>query len=344
MREIRSTALFVGIIPSQVFTLPHPKKVKILRFPAFNPSFVTVINLPKAPRYLAFDSDVIYVLSNDCQFFSFSLSKRILNPMASIYKFVYESEVPVKTFAFLPDISRFVSGSLFHNSFHAFRIDATSVTYLQSMRQASMLGTLNSAGASHIVTSWQDSSLTLWDLSSPSQEPVYRVTPHLTTVVDVDTSVNLKVIGSLDRNRNCMLSWIATGRLLRSFIVDGADSVEKLLVFAAGFVAVLSVLELPTTKRTTIQLFGIDTRKVAEVVLEDEVVEWQKAEFESAVNCLVVAQKTRKLVVLELPTLAVVMQTETEVPVASIVFSRQVSALLVADRKGTVSMMRFGSQ
>jgi hypothetical protein len=86
MREIRSTALFVGIIPVQVFTSPHPKKLRISRFPTFNPSFVTIFELPKVPRYLAFDSDVVYVFNDDCQFFSFSLSKRILSPMGSIYK------------------------------------------------------------------------------------------------------------------------------------------------------------------------------------------------------------------------------------------------------------------
>jgi hypothetical protein len=139
-----------------------------------------------------------------------------------------------------------------------------------------------------------------------------------------------------------VLSWLPNGRLVRSFEIDGSDSLERLILFSSGFVAVLSVLETPTSKNTKLLIYGIDARKVAQIDFEGEVVSWAKAEFDSHLSCLIVALSSMKFFIFRIPDLEQLMELESESAITAIVFSVYLNAAIVAESSGVVSMVSFG--
>ena len=290
LMTIQTQASNVGIIPRQLFTSSHPKRVSYSPIPSFSQSKIDVLfKLRFDPRYVFISDYVLYALGNDCVLRSIALPKGLKGTtrvqggsLGSIEKFLIMPPGTTslsKSFAFIPELNRLVTSSLFDNTFHVFRMSTNEVTHVESFRQKfSLLSMLNYAGGSYILASWRDSSLTLWDLSSRSPRPLYRATPHLTSLVDVEVDAKLGLIASLDKDRNCMISMLMTGKLVRRFTIDGEDPLTKLLLFSTGTIAVLSAAELPR-RNTTVTIYSIDSAKLAEINFTEPIREWCKAEF-----------------------------------------------------------------
>jgi hypothetical protein len=164
----------------------------------------------------------------------------------------------------------------------------------------------------------------------------------LTTLVDLDADPTLRLIASLDKSGTCVLSWLPNGGLVRSFEVEGSDSLERLILFSSGFVADLSVLETPTSKNTKLLIYGIDARKVAQIDFEGDVASWAKAEFDCRLSCLIVALKNRRFFIFRIPDLEQLTQLESESVITAIVFSAHLNAAVVSESSGAVSMVSFG--
>jgi WD40 repeat protein len=127
------------------------------------------------------------------------------------------------------------------------------------------------------LTSWKDSSLILWNLTKGSDHLVYQTTPHAASIIDVEANTSLRLIATLGKARNCMLLMLDSRSLVRYFVVDGTDSLQKILLFSHGFIAILSAVKPSTSKKSVIRLYGLDARKPRnDHVLPDGVSTWCK--------------------------------------------------------------------
>jgi hypothetical protein len=268
------------------------------------------------------------------------MNKRPLQPIkiGSIHPYVTNrAETDPRSFDLLPDVNRFVATSSWDNSFHVFKIDAGSIAHAHSIRQKfSFLSTLMSAGGSFLLTSWRDSSIRLSDLSIKRTKYVYRIAPHLTSIVDIHASARARIIASLDKSRRCVLSMLYSGKYIRSFAVDGADVLEKVLLFSNGFVAVLSKVELPDVRKAIVRVFGIDARKLAQMEFDEKILEWTKAEFACALDALVLSFESKKCIILRIPDLSVLRTVEAEVQFMTLKFVSSTDAVLAVSADGRI--------
>jgi hypothetical protein len=166
------------------------------------------------------------------------------------------------------------------------------------------------------------------------------VTPHLTSVIAMEANHDLRLIGSVDKSRKCILSMLYTGKFVRSFVVDGNDSIQKLKVFSNGSIVILAELELPNGMKTKIRLYGIDARKIAEVVFEEKVLKWLKAEYDCAFDCLVVSFVSGRLLFLRVPDFAVLLEAKTEMSIVTLTFWRNENAFIATDSEGKIWLLR----
>jgi hypothetical protein len=233
-----------------------------------------------------------------------------------------DGETPSKSFAFVPEAERFVSSSLWDNSFHTFRIDSSSISHCDSVRQKfSLLSTLHYAGRSRLLAAWRDSSLTLWKLGETRviEKPLYRATPHLTSIIDLDVSPTLRLIASLDKTRRCVFSNLDNGRFIRAFQIEGTDSLSTVVLFSCSFLAIIARLRGTEQASSSVRLYGIDTRKVGETVLVGEIVASGRTEFDFGMNVLMLGFRSGKFIVLRIPDLHVIVDLDCH---AEIVFVR----------------------
>jgi hypothetical protein len=333
LKTIQAQASNVGIVPRQIFTAPHPRRQQP-NYPNFsNARLMFLVKLPVKPRYLHLHRDVLYVLDDDGWLWSLIIkSKSNLRPMGRIQEFLVQTDdvIPSKSFVFLWDIGRMVISSLWDNTFHVFKIDQTSVSHVVSVRQKfALVSTLTAAGGSSLLASWRDSSLTLWSLADSRPRSLYRRTPHLTTVVDVDANASLRLVASLDKNRKCILSRLDTGGFIRSFDVPGSDSVEKVMLFSCGYLAVRSELVMAGAVKTTIRLYGVGTKLISEKEFDEVVVEWCLAEFANCEAGVVMALKSGRVLMLGVPDLAIVFEVKCEEEARLIAFSSHLNSFVV---------------
>jgi hypothetical protein len=340
--EVRTCALYVGIIPRQVFRSPHPERNVLPRVPVFRGATIELLcRLKSRPLFVAGRQQQLYVLDAQCRFWQCRL-KGPPRQIGSIFKFLIgELGTSSRSFAFFPELERFVSSSLCDSSFNIFKLESGSVSYGLSLSQkSSLLSTVNWAGPNHLLTSWHDSSLTLWDLRDlrPYVRPLYRVTPHLTTVVDAEVSAALRLTASVDKSRLCIFTNLFTGQFIRSFRIDGQDAIKKLLLIASGFLAVLSAAE---AGGSAVRVFGLDTTEVTQKVFAEEIVEWTKAEFEGGVTCVGCAFRKGRFALLSLPKLTVEAEFSCEQEIVVVHFALSLNAFLVGDESGGIYIVRL---
>jgi WD40 repeat protein len=286
----------------------------------------------------------LYVLGSDCGFFAIPFPKVRQNfqpeivPLGALDNYLSFTDESQKSrsFAFLPDPHRFISGSVVDDTFHVFKVESNSISHWASVRQPNaLLSSLHCAGGTFILTSLKDSSLSLWNVGEKNPSRIYRQTPHLTSIVDVDTSLTLGIIASLDKNRKCIFSTLHTGQFVKQFevekLADGGkdESLSKLLLFAAGYAAVLSDIRTREGATTTLRLYGINTGKLGEFPLE-AVSDCCKAEFEGGLSALTLAFENGRFMLIAVPQFKVLMDVTIEKPIASVHFMPQWNGFLVA--------------
>jgi hypothetical protein len=331
LQSIQTVAGTVGTIPRQIFTRPHPKRLVLPRVTDFVDDFVLCFRLHLPPLFVFGNGELFSTLLRDGSISAISLSKGTETTIGSITDSVFLTEgmtVP-KSFAFMPEANRLVTGSLCDNCFHAFRIDAGSISHIDSFRQKfSLLSTVHYAGSNRLLTAWRDSSLTLWNL----REPLYRVTPHLASLVDVDVSPALRLVASLDKDRKCVLSLLETGQFMRSFQIEGVETLSKLILFSAPFLAVIGEL----SGKSCVKLFGVDTRKVYESEFDGVVTVVGKAELDFGLNLMAIGFAKGRFVVVRIPDLRIVVDVQGRSDIVSVNFSPQLFAFIVATVTGDV--------
>jgi hypothetical protein len=327
LAEVQEVARNVGIVPRQIFDHPHPEKSLLSLIPTLSLYRLEVLHtFPALPRAICISANVLYLVDAECGVWWMRLSRKAILPLriGSIHPYVTNrAETLPRSFLMLPDIGRFVATSSWDSSFHVFKIDPSNVVHVDSIRQKfSFLQTLTAGGSSFLLTSWRDSSIRLSDLSVPGTRYLYRITPHLTSIVDIDASPDARIIVSLDKSRKCVLSMLYTGKYIRSFGVDGSDVLEKVMLFSSGFIVVLSKIELPDVRKAIVRLYGLDTQKLAQVEFDDQVLDWTKAEFCCALDCIMISFVSKRCVFLEIPRLRMMLDIVTDEPFVMVKFCR----------------------
>ena len=344
---IQSQAGNVGIIPRQLFTSPHPAKTSVIDVPRFSCAKIDFLfKLKGMPIHTFMVKDKLYFLDNECMLRSISLEKGAVMgedmPTGSLSKFLIlgrNMSAPYKSFAYIPGLSRLVTSSLYDNTFNVFRLTSDTIIHMLSLRQKfSLLSTLNYAGGPYLLTSWRDSSLTLWDLSSNNLEPVYRATPHASSLVDVEVSEKLTMIASLDKENNCILSMLMTGKFVRSFSINSPDPIQMILLFSSGFIGALAIAELPR-RESSIYCYGIDGEKMSDVHFDQRVKMWQKVEFACSLCGVAVAFEDGRFIFVTIPELKILVDITTSHIVRFIMFVKEHNTfLLVAEDKNVYAI------
>jgi WD40 repeat protein len=236
---------------------------------------------------------------------------------------------------------RFISSSTVDDTFHIFRVDGSSISHTLSVRHgSSLLATLTCAGPNALLTSWRDSSLTLWNLvESRACVQRYRQSPHLTSVVGVDLSPVLRLIASLDKNRRCVLSFLRNGQFTRQFIVEGKSSEEsfiKVMLLGGGYVVFLSSVKTAGGVTTVLRLYGINGRKIAEFSLPDALVDCCKFETELAVSAVALSFSGGRFVLLGMPDGRVMLDVQTDKKLGLLQFVPQFGGFLAASAENEI--------
>jgi hypothetical protein len=256
----------------------------------------------------------------------------------------HEPVAPLRSFAFLGELAKFVSSSPWDSAFNIFKIEANSITPVASVRQKfSLLSTINCAGRSLLLASWRDSSLTLWNIADTKSalKPLYRKRPHLASLVDVEANPQLRLIASLDKNRKCILSMLDTGSFVRSFVVEGDDTLERIMLLSPGYLLVLSRVETAASIKTTIRAYGINTRKIAQAEFEHGVADWCRGEFETWMSTVAIAFRRGPFVILSVPSLTLACTLRPEEQIGLLAFSPQMGSFLAGTESGRLLMLNL---
>jgi hypothetical protein len=301
-----------GAGPKQIWFTAHlPREVVRRPFPMSLQKFDVLFKLSFAPKYFYVHKTLVFVLGVDHSFNSIAFPKNLkagfvpeVNQLDSLAKFFRSSDIGQCTH--LGEPHRFISSSMVDDSFHVFKIDGSCIFHTSSVRQgSSLLATLTYAGPNTVLASWKDSSLTLWNLTEGRGcVQRYRQSPHLTSIVGVDTSPVLRLIASLDKNRRCILSFLRNGQFVRQFVVEGKSSEEsfiKLMLFGGGYIAVLSSVKTPAGVTTVVRLYGLNTKKLGEFSFPEAVADCCKFETELAVSAIALVFSGGRFVLLGIP-------------------------------------------
>jgi hypothetical protein len=242
--------------------------------------------------------------------------------------------------SFVLNFGIFVIGSPWDNSFHVFAVDPSALTHIGSVRQKlSLLSTLNFAGKGLLLASWRDSSLTLWNLREmPMSRPLYRRAPHFTSVVDVDADASLGLIASLDKNRKCIFSLLGSGAFQRSFQIEGNDSLQRIMLFAAGYLLVLSQAD-GADASARIRVYGVNGRKIDEILVPETVTELCPAQFATWVSVVAVGCASGRVILVTIPDCRPVADLRARDAVVSIAFSIQLNCFVVGSKNGEVTQI-----
>jgi hypothetical protein len=332
---IQEMARNVGMIPHQLFDRPHPPKTIIGVIPTFSEFTIEgICILQSLPKSVSVSGSRLYFVDEDCAVWYLRIRKgSVPIKIGSIHPYVPNQAVTNRrSFVLLPAANRFVAS--WDNAFHVFEIDSTSITHIDAIRQRfSRLLTLTSPGGSLLLTAWRDASVRLSDLSVPGCPDIYRIMPHLTSIVDIDVSHSAEIISSVDKERNCVLSMLSNGKRLRSFVIDGTDELQRVFIFGNGYVAFIS--------HNVVRVYGIDGRKLAEETWNDKVLDWVKAEFQCALDCLVISFESKRLLVLRMPHLGVMLDIVTDVQFITLKFWRAMNSFIALAPNNT--LWTFGS-
>ena len=380
LREIQNHTNAVGIIPGQLFPNPHPERLvkpPFLRnvfgksvMSQIAPDLNPLAQLSSAPKFITIHEKTMYILTSNLKFCSLAipikslssrnnsnnlyndfskdlqnLSFQVLGSIDQLLIIPSNSEITSsKSYAYIHN-GYFASSSIWDNSFHIFKVEQTSLTFITSQRQKhSLIANLVCAGNNLLLTSWRDSSLTLWNLTTSHQQqiPLYRVTPHLTSLVDIDVNPQLRIIGSLDKSRKFILSDLSSGRYIRAFELDGNDDLNKVMLISNGYIVVASKLEASdrSSATTIIRVFGLNTNQISEQRFNGRLDQWCKVELECGFDGIafsIIENNDNKLYFLELPFLDVVFQKDLTLrKIVSINCVSEYLMLIITDSEGKI--------
>ncbi|KAI5496327.1 platelet formation protein family [Trichomonas vaginalis G3] len=266
-KQSKFTHLIQVLFPRQIFNYPHPKRIytrqmSITRLMLLGTKLCWNILMKfKSPVvFIGQSNNSIPILTAQSDFLSIPLSSKWRSsvqdnsikqvPLATIKKYVTLADtehnffvITSRSFEYIQESCLFVASSPWDSTFHVFKVESNSAHYIYSQRQNSSLisGVTSSHKKGLIVTRWQDSSISVWDVEKPQQNCfLYRIQPHLTSLVDVDVCSNLNIIVSLDKSRTVIMTKLSSGHYMRHFIVEGNDTLKKLLIVSAGYIIIAS--------------------------------------------------------------------------------------------------------
>ena len=294
---------------------------------------------------------MLYMLQNDLQFTSMHLPKTFktsqfqpsFTTLGSVSKYLLISSkgnIPTKSLTLLKEPTRFITSSLWDNSFHVFKVEANTINHCYYQRQKySLISGLCSAGGSYLLTSWRNSSLTLWNISQADKmkQPLYRSTPHLTTLVDFDANQNLQMVASLDKNKQLVLSTLSTGRYIRAIDVDVPGIVQKVMLLDIGYIIVASSVQTPGSE-TTIRIYNVNTKFLKEKKFNYTILHWCKVELINGFTGIGIVFDNGHFTFLEVASLDQLIDLDLYTKIISLIFVPQHMVFFLADSSNIFSI------
>ena len=292
LQTIQFTAGNVGIIPRQLFTSPHPTRLVpapliIRKSRVVSTSTVPVLYISsflKGVLALTKDADLNYIPPSGPPLIAGSISS---------VSFMHNCSQ--KNYAYLPEISRFVVSSPWDSCFHIFKLETQLIHDRTERQKYSLIQSIDAAGNSRLLTVWRDSSISLYNAETGAI--IYRITPHLVSLIDTDLSESLDVLVSIDKDNNVVISRLSTGAFIRSFTCSGIP--QKIKILDQGYIAIASGSNI-----TTVMLYTINTDRITSKTFDGHLIAWESAgkDYEQK---LVLSLDSKQLIVLSLPMLEV---------------------------------------
>jgi len=359
LRQIQMHASNTGMIPKQLFVIPHPKRSSLISIPRFSFTqkryeLFPIISISNSILYMAVNMTSIYIVNSASEIVSIALPSKskqqqiisVPTIIGQIQRFLMipdkSSVTESKSFAFFPEINRLIASSLWDSSFHVFKLDGGSVTHSFSQRQKfALISSLSYAGKSYLLTSWRDSSLTLWDIQKSNKIPVYRVSPHLTSLVDVDSDVVLDLIVSCDKGKNVILSSLSSGRFIRSFVAGGEESLSRVLIFDQGYILLATELQSSGGYLSVLKLYNLNTRLLSTYTSSSPIVSWCRIDINPGSSLVAVAYSSGKVVLITLPNMKELFSIRATSKIISMSYSPITYSLICADTEGRIFLIDF---
>jgi len=191
-----------GIIPRQLFTIPHPPR------PIIPP---TAKNLKW--EVICISNHEILCL-NCLQIFVFLTADSILHERKIRQKIQNDWRFPSHSGSITVMKNKIIFISISRDCFHVMETDSDLVHVFSFRQQFSSVTGLVASDNVLVVFS-QDGSVAVWDLENQSQ--IYRINHHLVAVVDVAVNDSLRLIASCDVSNRVVMSELWNGAFIRSF-------------------------------------------------------------------------------------------------------------------------------
>ncbi|OHT01631.1 hypothetical protein TRFO_31503 [Tritrichomonas foetus] len=232
LRDVQMNILEFGITPRQLFDKNHPHPPRFtepiirnislkLPFGFFQGEQIKMINkFNSKPLFVSGYNKSTIVLTADAQLSILTQSNENENLMNSITSDLSSSiflkeDSPSKTFCIISNY--LIVSSVCDSSFHFFNLSIENGANLVASRQRfSLILALCIAGPNSFITASRDTSLICW-IVKDSISMKYRITPHSAAIVDIDTSYQLNLMISADKQNKVIFTRLSDGKYIRSF-------------------------------------------------------------------------------------------------------------------------------
>lgn len=264
LQTIQFTAGNVGIIPRQLFTSPHPSVDIKLKRPIS--SHKILVELQGRPTFVGISSSnksIIATMPNS-QVLSVPLNG-LPASIGSLQQTMIMEGTTTKSFAMFSEIQKFVASSPWDSCFHIFKLDSSMVQLHTERQMFSLMVAIQPVGKAHLLTTWRDSSISLYNIDNPQQ--LYRITPHHASVVDFDASQCLDMIVSADKDSHIVVSRLVSGAFIRTFMSD--DQVQKVALIDDGYIIIAS-----GSQSTKVTVYTVNGEIVANPSFDAKITSW----------------------------------------------------------------------
>jgi len=348
---IQNVADSIGIVPKQLFTTPHPKKLMKSVFDFSMLSKSLVINV------LHKGVGLINVFCDDCNIYLVSVFYEIYqipilsNNQIDLKSFISNSPLKpglneakniskYKNMAFNADSKRFISLSIDENIFRVFSITKKSITLDMSVRsQNTMYSMLITTGRSFIMTSHQDFSLYLWDFSgSVPLSPLYRITPQASSLADFDISNDLDLVITVSKDKIISMNHLYSGKYIKTCQVFDEGEIQKIGLVSSGYIYVVFLHK--DNSNFSFCTYSLQLKKLYTKGFGNNITIIKYISIGPNNHVLVVVKNDGTIIIISLPKLEILWQTFLNGTITEIVFSKNSKEFYFTTKDGVFGSIR----
>ena len=343
---IQQHAANFGIVPDQLFQQPHPQRKftpsphkfmsnKMCFFEAQQICRLT----KKVLRFTPGNDNTIWILYSSGEYVQYSLEDMSTQLTQEFVPLSIPSDLATNDFfrrhlTLLESKKQIFFTSPLSTGFRLLHVDdkRCKVVYSESAHAVSITAaTAESYGREYYaVTASGDSSILAWDLVKCCQ--TCKIVAHTFSIVDVDISVLLGMVASIDTSGMLVMSSLTNGSYIHSVKFDSAPT--NVRIAPLGFVVLLFEQHQESSSSTKIVVVDIGGRVIATTTIEGSATAICMIELKDASCYIAVATDTKFITVVNIYDLEVKSRGCIMDIVEEIEYSKEDERLLLLTRNG----------